>query len=77
MPMCIVLVLYGSYPCGGHRVTSQLVESLCCTHETNVTLCVNYTLMEKKIKLAKSMLVCQRGQNNVKKYLIDNSRNSN
>ena len=33
----------GNYTCGEHSVTSRDVESLCCTPETNITLCVNFT----------------------------------
>ena len=32
-----------SYTCNEHSITYKLVESLCCTPETNVTLGVNYT----------------------------------
>ena len=39
----IVIVLHGSYTCGEHRITYRIVESLGCTLETTVTLCVNYT----------------------------------
>lgn len=33
----------GSYTCGEHSIIYRVVESLCCTPETNETLCVNYT----------------------------------
>ena len=32
-----------SYTFGEHSIMDTEVESLCCTPETNVTLCVNYT----------------------------------
>jgi len=35
------MVTDGSYTCGEHSTMYRLVESLCCTCETNVTLCVN------------------------------------
>ena len=37
------MVTDGSYTGGEHSVIYKLVESICCTPETNVTLCVNYT----------------------------------
>ena len=33
----------GSHTCGEHSIMYKLVQSLSCTPETNVTLCVNYT----------------------------------
>ena len=42
------LVTDGSYPCGEHSIMGRVFESLCCTHETNVTLCVNYTSIKKR-----------------------------
>ena len=36
--------------CGKHSIAYKLTESLCCTRGTNVTLCVNDTQIEKKIK---------------------------
>ena len=40
----------GSYTCGKHSIMYKIVESLCCTPETNITLHVNYTKKLKKIK---------------------------
>ena len=40
------MVVDGSYTCGGYSVKDR-VESPCCTPESNVTLCVNYTLIKK------------------------------
>jgi len=37
-----------SYTCGEPTMTCGLVESLCCTPETSVTSCVNYTLIKKR-----------------------------
>ena len=37
------MVTGGSYTCGEHSITYREIESLCCTSEMNVTLCVNYT----------------------------------
>ena len=36
-----------SYTDDEHGITCRLVESLCCTPETNVTLCLNYTSIKK------------------------------
>lgn len=33
----------GNYTCGEHHIRYRLVESPCYIHETNVTLCINYT----------------------------------
>ena len=38
------MVTDGSYTCGEHSTAYRLVESLCCTPETNITLCVYYAL---------------------------------
>jgi len=38
----------GSYICGEHSLMHRVVKSLCCTLETNVTLCVNYISILKK-----------------------------
>ena len=43
----------GSYTSGEHSITYKFVESLCCTRETNVTLCVNCT---KKMSQSKIIL---------------------
>ena len=37
------MVTDGSYFCGEHNVAYRDVESLYCTSETNVILCVDYT----------------------------------
>ena len=37
------MVTDGSYTNGEHSIIYKLVESLCCTPETNVTLYVTYT----------------------------------
>lgn len=42
----IVIALYGtdgSYTYGRHSIMHRVDESLCCTLETKVTSCVNYT----------------------------------
>ena len=45
------MVTDGSYICGEHNITPRDdVESLCCTPETNVTLCVNHHSILKKRK---------------------------
>jgi len=36
-----------------HRIMYKVVESLCCTPTTHVTLCVNYTSIKKKGKKGK------------------------
>ena len=41
------MVTGGSYTSGEHSLTYKLVESLCYTPETNVTLRVNYTQINK------------------------------
>ena len=33
----------GSCTCDEHGIMHRVVKPLCCTSETNVTLCVNYT----------------------------------
>lgn len=45
----------GSYPSGEgeHRITYRVVESLCCTPETNAALCVNYTSINQQQWLKK------------------------
>ena len=45
----------GNYTCE-NSITYKLVESLCCTPETNVTLCVNYTQIF--LKLVSVLKVC-------------------
>lgn len=45
------MVTDGDHACGKHQIRYRLVESLCYTHETNVTSCVNSTPMEKKFHL--------------------------
>ena len=36
------MVTEGAYMCGEHSKMHQELESLCCTPESNVTLCINY-----------------------------------
>ena len=43
------MVTDGSCTCGEHSITYRVVESLCCTPEANLTLCVNYTSIKKKL----------------------------
>ena len=40
--------MIASYTSGEHSTMYKLVESLCCTSETNVSLCVNYTKKREK-----------------------------
>ena len=40
----------GCYTCDEQSVMYKLVKLLCCTPETNVTLCVNYTSIIKRRK---------------------------
>ena len=51
LQQCCV-VTKGGYTYGEHSIMCRKVESLCCTPETNITLCVNYTdkKLKKKIK---------------------------
>ena len=42
------------YNCCEHKITYREVKSLCCTPETNVTACVNYTQIKKKFKTTKN-----------------------
>ena len=42
------MVTDGGYTCGGHSIMYRVVESLGCTFETNVTLCVNYTQRRRR-----------------------------
>ena len=37
----------GDYTYGEHWVMYRIVESLCCTPETTVTLCVSHTSIKK------------------------------
>ena len=38
------MVADGNYTCHvEHSIMYETLESLCCTPETNITLCVNYT----------------------------------
>jgi len=48
------MVAGASYTCGEHSITYRLVESLCCTPETNTIFCVNYTSIKKKSLKKKS-----------------------
>ena len=43
------MVTDDSYTCGDHSITYGVVESLCLTPETNVTLCVNYIQSKNKV----------------------------
>ena len=42
------MVTDGNYTYEGHSTMYKVVELLCCTSETNVTLCVNYASRKKK-----------------------------
>ena len=44
------MVTDGSCACGEHSMMQRLVESLCCTPEPKVTLCVNCTSIKKRKK---------------------------
>lgn len=46
-----IIVLYSDsrYTCD-HSITNRIVDSLCCTLETNVTLCLNYGQIQKNKK---------------------------
>lgn len=44
------MVTDSSYTCE-HSITYRVAESLCCTSETNLTLCINYTSVKKKKKI--------------------------
>lgn len=46
------MVTGGRYTCGEPSLLDRVVESVCCTPETN-TICVNYTSV-KKIKTYRS-----------------------
>ena len=39
------MVTADSYTCSEHSIMYRGVKSLCCTPETNITLCVNYTVI--------------------------------
>ena len=47
-PQQCCVVTKGGYTYGEHSIMCRKVESLCCTPETNITLCVNYT--DKKLR---------------------------
>lgn len=40
-----------------HSMTYELVQSLCCTPDTYVTLCVNYTQVENFFQLRYSQCI--------------------
>lgn len=42
---------------GEQSIMYRLIESLCCTPETNKTLCVNYTSIENSTELITIVLV--------------------
>jgi len=39
----------GNHTCGEHSIMYRVVESICCTPETKVRLCVNYPEFFKNI----------------------------
>ena len=45
----------GKLTCGDHFVMYIIVKSPCCTPETNIILCVNYTSIKKERKISKEM----------------------
>ena len=49
----IIIVIYSnkwcSYTCNKHNIMCKLAESLCCTPELTLTLCVNNAQKKKKI----------------------------
>lgn len=58
----------GSYTCGEPRITYELVESLCCTHKTNVTLCVSYAQIKKINKIKITIVLVKEEKQNVLTY---------
>lgn len=44
------MVTDGSYICGEYSIMFQVVKS-CCTPESDVVLCVDYTSIKKKLKI--------------------------
>ena len=65
-----VIVLYGdrySYICVEHSIIYKVVDSLCCTPETNVTLCVNCSSIKKE-KNPKIRTETQKALNNQKNF---------
>ena len=65
------MVTDSSYTCK-HSIMHRVVESLCCTPETNVTLCINYTQKKEEVlvlgawlrlqafSLSLSFLICKK-----------------
>ena len=51
-----LMVTVGNYTCGEHSITYRDVESLYCTPETNITLCVNCASIKKKCRLCGAQL---------------------
>ena len=53
-----IIVLYSDsrYTCD-HSITNRIVDSLCCTLETNVTLCLNYGQIQKTKRKIESQLL--------------------
>ena len=47
------MVTNGSSTCGEHSIMYRFVESLYCTPETNITLCVNSLKLKQKLKKPK------------------------
>ena len=50
------MVTDGSYTCSEHSITYRVVQSLCCTPETNVTLYVNDMSIKKKQRNVKTLV---------------------
>ena len=42
------MVTDGRYTCGEQNTIYREIKPHCCTPETNITLCVNYTQIKKK-----------------------------
>lgn len=57
------MVTNGSSTGGEHSITYRDVESLCCTPETNITLCVTYTQKKNfNLKIHEFMYFKQTGK---------------
>ena len=77
------MVTDGSYICGEHSIRCKLVESLRCTHETNVTLCVKYTSIKqhqqqnKPLDRENGLLVARGGGERWDKWVKEVKRKKN
>lgn len=53
--MVFIMLWYGDnggYPGSEHSITYKVVQSLCCTPEANVPLCITQQQQQQKIALA-------------------------